>query len=90
MTRLLTQNKQMPEEIFVGREAILNRIEKELADRRGPVILYGMGGMGKSSIAREYVRRKGKVTHPRYRYRDRLAVPSPAKGRTFIFAGKTR
>ncbi|MCC8127506.1 MAG: hypothetical protein LIO92_08935 [Clostridiales bacterium] len=58
--RLLTQNNRMPEEIFVGREAILSRIEKELMDRQAPVILYGMGGMGKSSIAREYVRRKGK------------------------------
>ncbi|MCD8150371.1 MAG: NB-ARC domain-containing protein [Clostridiales bacterium] len=48
-----------PEEIFVGREEILRRVEEALAAKNGPVVLYGMGGMGKSAIAREYLRRRG-------------------------------
>ncbi|MCD8010383.1 MAG: tetratricopeptide repeat protein [Lachnospiraceae bacterium] len=57
ISRLLTENF-IHEEIFVGREDILKQIEEAFAAGSGPVILYGMGGIGKSAIAREYLRRK--------------------------------
>ncbi|MCD7752075.1 MAG: tetratricopeptide repeat protein [Lachnospiraceae bacterium] len=55
--RLLTR-LTLPEEVFVGREEILKQIADTFAAGCSPVILYGMGGMGKSAIAREYLRRR--------------------------------
>ncbi len=54
--RLLSESS-VQEEIFVGREDILKQIGEAFTSGTGPVILYGMGGMGKSAIAREYLRR---------------------------------
>lgn len=48
---------QPKEELFVGREKYLRLIGEKL--QRGPVILYGIGGVGKSALAREYIRRCG-------------------------------
>ena len=59
VVRLLSHYEPQ-QEIFVGREEILHRVEEALAAKNGPVVLYGMGGMGKSAIAREYLRRKGR------------------------------
>jgi len=43
-------------EIFVGRKDELKRIHTALREKTGPVVLYGMGGIGKSALARAYVR----------------------------------
>ena len=45
------------QECFVGRERYLARIEDILEERGGPAVLYGIGGIGKTAIARAYVRR---------------------------------
>ena len=45
------------QECFVGRERYLTRIEEILAEKSGPAVLYGIGGIGKTAIARAYVRR---------------------------------
>lgn len=47
---------QPSEEIFVGRKDDLERIHAALEKKAGPVVLYGMGGIGKSALARAYVR----------------------------------
>jgi len=54
----LISGYQPSEEIFVGREDILRQVQEALAAKRGPVVLFGVGGMGKSAIAREYLRRR--------------------------------
>ncbi|MCJ1347669.1 hypothetical protein MMC31_005897 [Peltigera leucophlebia] len=45
---------------FVGREDILQKIDKALSDGSGPryAVLQGMGGQGKSQVALEYCDRK--------------------------------
>lgn len=48
---------QAPEEPFVGREDYLAQIERQMAAKNGPVILYGIGGIGKTALARAYIRR---------------------------------
>ncbi|MCI7794995.1 MAG: NB-ARC domain-containing protein [Lachnospiraceae bacterium] len=53
---------QLAEEIFVGRDEYLAQVETALDSDSGPVILYGIAGIGKSAIARAYVRR----VHARY------------------------
>lgn len=45
------------DEIFVGREKYLALMEKKMAEGEGLIILYGIGGIGKSALAREYIRR---------------------------------
>lgn len=47
-------------EPFAGREEELLLMKKYLEEESGPVILYGMGGIGKSALAREYIRRYGR------------------------------
>ncbi|MCD7865098.1 MAG: AAA family ATPase, partial [Clostridiales bacterium] len=54
----LISGYQPSEEIFVGREDILRQVQEALAAKCGPVVLFGVGGMGKSAIAREYLRRR--------------------------------
>ncbi|MCD8143226.1 MAG: tetratricopeptide repeat protein [Clostridiales bacterium] len=46
-------------EPFVGREALLEEIGRRFAPEGGgrTVVLYGIGGMGKSTLARAYMRR---------------------------------
>lgn len=46
-------------ELFVGRKEELEHIRNAVDSRKGPVILYGIGGIGKSALARAYVRRYG-------------------------------
>ena len=41
------------DEIFVGREKYLALMEKKMAEGEGLIILYGIGGIGKSALARE-------------------------------------
>lgn len=48
---------QAPEEPFVGREDYLAQIGRQMAAKNGPVILYGIGGIGKTALARAYIRR---------------------------------
>ncbi len=43
-------------EIFVGRRDYLDEIRAALEKKAGPVVLYGIGGIGKSALARAYVR----------------------------------
>ena len=45
---------------FVGREDVLQKIDKVLSDGSGPhyAVLQGIGGQGKSQVALEYCRRK--------------------------------
>ncbi|MDY3918068.1 MAG: tetratricopeptide repeat protein [Candidatus Limivivens sp.] len=45
------------EEIFVGRERELEQISNTMEEKKRPVILYGIGGIGKSALAREWIRR---------------------------------
>ena len=49
---------------FVGRENILQRIDRALSEGSGPhyAVLQGMGGQGKSQVALEYCRRR--KNHP--------------------------
>lgn len=53
----LISNYKNSEEIFTGREKLLSQISEVFQKKRGPVALYGIGGIGKSALAREYVRR---------------------------------
>ena len=44
------------DEIFVGRKEYLTQIREALNEKTGPVILYGIGGIGKSALARAYIK----------------------------------
>ncbi|MCI7262956.1 MAG: NB-ARC domain-containing protein [Clostridiaceae bacterium] len=44
------------DEIFVGRKEYLVQIREALKEKAGPVILYGIGGIGKSALARAYIK----------------------------------
>ena len=48
---------------FIGREDILQRINKALSDGSGPryAVLQGIGSQGKSQVALEYCHRKKDV-----------------------------
>lgn len=48
------------EECFVGRQGYLARMEEMFRRENGPVILYGIGGIGKTALAREYIRKHAK------------------------------
>ena len=48
---------QAAQEQFVGRTNYLKEIHRCFAEEGGPVILYGIGGIGKTALAREYIRR---------------------------------
>lgn len=43
------------DEPFAGREAELKLIREHLENQPLPVVLYGIGGIGKSALAREYI-----------------------------------
>lgn len=45
------------EELFAGREAYLEQIQDIFRQGKGPAVLYGMGGIGKTAIARAYALR---------------------------------
>ena len=45
------------EEPFAGRELYLERIQDIFRKGKGPAVLYGMGGIGKTAIARAYALR---------------------------------
>ncbi len=55
----------LQEEIFIGREKELLKIHESFAGGTGrPVVLYGIGGIGKSALARAYARRfRGEYDH---------------------------
>ena len=57
----LASSEIFSREPFAGREEELTLLKTSLEDREGPVILYGIGGIGKSALAREYIRRYGKT-----------------------------
>ena len=44
-------------ECFVGRQEYLKSMEEQFAGKEGPVVLYGIAGIGKTALAREYIRR---------------------------------
>lgn len=44
---------------FTGREKELAGIRSSLKEGRGPVLLYGMGGVGKTTVAAAYAKRYG-------------------------------
>ncbi|MCD7818149.1 MAG: NB-ARC domain-containing protein, partial [Lachnospiraceae bacterium] len=58
-TSRLVSHAPPADEIFAGRGELLESIRQSFADknRNQPVILYGIGGMGKSALAREYMRK---------------------------------
>lgn len=45
---------------FAGRKRYLAEIEQNFSVKKSPVVLYGIGGIGKSALAREYVRKHQK------------------------------
>lgn len=53
----LESNVQGMPEPFVGREDLLHEIEESFRSGKGPVALFGIGGIGKSALAREYIRK---------------------------------
>ncbi len=53
----IARNYTPVEEPFAGRETYLTLMRQMLDSHSGPVILYGIGGVGKSALAREYIRR---------------------------------
>lgn len=57
--RILSENFDFSGDIFVGRKRELSLIQEKLAQSDGPVILYGMGGIGKSALVRAYIRNFG-------------------------------
>ena len=46
-----------PEEPFVGREGYLEEIQRRFQEWESPVVLYGIGGIGKTALARAYIRK---------------------------------
>ena len=46
-----------PEEPFVGREGYLEEIQRRFQEWESPVVLYGVGGIGKTALARAYIRK---------------------------------
>ncbi len=44
------------DEIFTGRRDILDIMYQKIQEKQEPVILYGIGGIGKSALARAYAR----------------------------------
>lgn len=52
------------EEPFAGRRTYLKRIGEAVERKKGPVILYGIGGIGKTALARAYVRTVQQSGHP--------------------------
>ena len=51
----LAESYHPKEEWFFGRENCLKKLGAAM--KQGPVVLYGIGGVGKSAIAREFARR---------------------------------
>jgi tetratricopeptide (TPR) repeat protein len=49
------------DEFFAGREEELKEISESLKKKQGPVVIYGVGGIGKSALVREYVRKYGQM-----------------------------
>ena len=47
-------------EIFIGREKELSQMESLIRQGKSPILLSGIGGIGKSALVREYVRRHQK------------------------------
>ena len=67
----LLSNFRMEPEIFVGREQELLQIEQMICQGGLPVILTGIGGIGKSALVREYVRRhQEEYNHVLFLYYD--------------------
>ena len=52
------------DEGFVGREEYLRRIDAVIGEDNGVAVLFGVGGIGKTALARAYVRRVQKSAHP--------------------------
>lgn len=56
-TFYLIDSYRPSEERFVGRERQLKMMCELLEDGKSPVVLYGIGGIGKTALVREYIRR---------------------------------
>ncbi len=54
---VLESAKVFFDEPFAGRKEEIRQIRSSLKKRSMPVVLYGIGGIGKTALAREYVRR---------------------------------
>lgn len=52
------------EERFVGREQYLKEIDHVFLQGNAKVVLYGIGGIGKTALARAYVKRVQQSDHP--------------------------
>ncbi len=55
----LESSEIFSEEPFAGREKELQAVREALERQAGPVVLYGIGGIGKSALARAYIRAFG-------------------------------
>jgi tetratricopeptide (TPR) repeat protein len=55
----LLSGYQYSDAFFTGREELLAQMEEAFEMGKGPVILYGIGGIGKSAAARAYISRRG-------------------------------
>ena len=56
LSRIITQDRPVaPSAYFLGRDAKIKEIERILAEETNIVLLYGMGGIGKSEICRQMI-----------------------------------
>lgn len=56
-TRLLSTPTVIPKKVFFGRESILDEIRQRFQSGERLLFLYGIGGIGKTQIAKQYVKR---------------------------------
>lgn len=55
-TKLLSTATIIPKKIFCGRENVLDEIKTRLSSGERVIFLHGIGGIGKTQIAKQYVR----------------------------------
>lgn len=56
---ILSESIDSSGEIFAGRQSELAALREKLEHSSAPVIIYGMGGIGKSALVRAYIRNFG-------------------------------
>ena len=90
MGNVLASQRLFYNEIFVGRDAVISQLEEAFRERT-VVFLHGMGGIGKSEIAKQYAKRNATKydTVVFARYQDSLAALL-ADDRVFSISGMNR
>ena len=56
-TRLISTATIIPKKIFCGRDEVLEEIDERFSEGERVLFLYGIGGIGKTQIAKQYVRK---------------------------------